>query len=93
MDEFGWSDAIYIGGIVLTAGITFVSTRYKLKEYIRDKTEILRDRIHQTEVELEKLHSKDELQQQIIDQFQKQVIDRLPEIYAILKSKTNGKSK
>ena len=81
-------DAIYIALIISTGIATFLTTKHKLKEYIRDRIDCLTDKIHTHEVEMERLKGRDENQQQIIDTFQKQVLDHLPALYEIA---TNAK--
>lgn len=84
MEQFGIRDVIYFAAIIGTGITTFLSTKHKLKEYVRDKVELLKDKIHKQEVEMEKLKGRDENQQQIIDTFQKQVLDHLPALYEIV---------
>lgn len=92
MEPFGIRDVLYIGGIALTAVITFIGTRHKLKELIRDKNEETKEKISDLRIEIEKLKSKDDLQQQVIDQFQKQVLDHLPRLFQIIENnKTSGR--
>lgn len=88
MENFGIKDVIYIATIIGTGIATFLSTKHKIKEYVRDKVESLKDRIHDHELEMEKLKGRDENQQQIIDTFQKQVLDHLPTLFEIA---TNSK--
>ena len=59
-------DVGYIVGIVGTAIATFLTTKHNLKEYVRDKLEDLKDKLHKQEVEIERLKGRDENQQQII---------------------------
>jgi hypothetical protein len=66
-------DALYIGGIIVSAIISFLGTRYKLKDYFKDK-------IHSLELQLKDLNSKDELQQQVIDQIGKQMDILVPKL-------------
>ncbi|WP_421497820.1 hypothetical protein [Flavobacterium columnare] len=77
-------DVGYIVGIVGTAIATFLTTKHNLKEYVRDKTDELKDKIHKQELELEKLKGRDENQQQIINLFQSQILDHLPKIYDLI---------
>jgi len=65
--EFEIKDVLYIVGIVVSALISFLGTRHKLKEYIRDKNDALKDKIHNLELLLKEQKSKDDLQQQVID--------------------------
>lgn len=92
-------DILYIGGIILTGVVTFLSTRFGLRTYVRDKIDEtenkiqtlsndLEDKIQKSNIEIVRLQNRDELHQQFISQFQKQILDRLPEIYvAIEKAK------
>ena len=73
--EFELKDGLYILGIVISAIIAFLGTKYRLKEYIRDKYDELKDQINILKIELEKQKSKDDLQQQIIEQIGKQITD------------------
>jgi len=91
MDYFGIKDVIYIATIIGTGIATFLTTKHKLKEYIRDRVDILKDCIHKQEVEMEKLKGRDENQQQIIDTFQKQVLDHLPALFEILNNSKKNK--
>ncbi|MCZ2129697.1 MAG: hypothetical protein LC109_05455 [Bacteroidia bacterium] len=92
--EFGLRDIIYIVGIVTTAVATFLTTKHNIKEFVRDKLDSLKDLLNDQKIEIERLKAKDENQQQIIDQFQKQVLDHLPALFEILKEKKdNGRKK
>lgn len=91
--EFGLKDMLYIVGIIVAGLSTFYTTKHNLKEYIRDKLENLKDKIHKQEVEIERLKGRDENQQQIINQFQTQILDHLPKIYEIINNQTNNKKR
>ena len=94
MDNFGLRDLIYVSTIVATMVGTFFATKHSIKEFVRDKIDILKDKLNEQKIEIEKLKSKDENQQQIIDQFQKQVLDYLPDLFEVLKErKDNGRKK
>jgi Na+/glutamate symporter len=93
MENFGIRDVIYIATIIGTGIATFLSTKHKLKEYVRDKIESLKEKIHSQEVEMEKLKGRDENQQQIIDTFQKQVLDHLPALYEIANNNSKKSKK
>lgn len=84
--NFDFRDLITIVGVVSSAIVTFLGTKHSLKEYVRDKVEILKDKVHLQEIEIEKLKGRDENQQQIIKTFQNQVLDHLPKIYEIINS-------
>ena len=53
----------------------------------RDKIEEQLKQIAELRVEIERLKSKDELQQQVIDQLKKHVLDNLPALYKALEDK------
>ncbi len=90
--EFGPRDILYIIGIIVTAVVTFLSTKHSLKDLIRDKNEALTQKINDMKVEMERINGKQNLQQQIIEQFQSQVLTHLPDLFAIIKEKKNGNS-
>ncbi|MBR9923073.1 MAG: hypothetical protein GYB31_19775 [Bacteroidetes bacterium] len=85
--EFGLKDLLYIIGIVVSAVISFLSTRYKIKEYIRDKIDDLKSEITELKLSHSRLSSKDELQQQVLDQIGKQVDKLIPQLINELKEK------
>jgi hypothetical protein len=66
-------DALYIGGIIVSAIISFLGTRHKLKDYFKDE-------IHSLELQLKDLNFKDDLQQQVIDQIGKQMDVLVPKL-------------
>ena len=78
---------ITVGSIALSAVITFFATKYGLKEHTNNKFNDLKDRLHDQELEIEKLKGRDENQQKIIDTFQNQVLDHLPTLYEIVNKK------
>lgn len=85
-------DLLYIVGIVASAIISFLGTRHKMKEYIRDKSDNLKEEVSNIKLEMKDLKAKDELQQQIIDQVGKQMDSLVYELMNQLKDKgTNGK--
>ena len=71
--EFEIKDVLYIIGMGGSALISFLGTRHKLKEYIRDKNDQLNEKIHKLEIQLNNLKSKDDLQQQVLDQIGSQM--------------------
>jgi len=87
MDPLSLRDVIYVGIIILTGVATFLTTKHNLSDKIQLTKEKLKDDIKSLELEIERLKGKDENQQQIIDQFQKQVLDHLPDLFEILKDK------
>ncbi len=78
-------DLVYLGVVFLTGAGVFFGTRIKLIDKIQKVKDELRDKTSKLELEIERLKGKDENQQQIIDQFQKQVLDHLPDLFEILK--------
>ncbi len=68
---------VSVGGIIAA----YFKTINKLEHKFRDKIEDQNKHISEIKIELEKLKSKDEIQQQIIDQLKTQVIDNLPNLY------------
>lgn len=89
--EFGIKDVLYIVGIIVAGLSTFYTTKHNLKEYVRDRLDGLKDKLHGQEVEIERLKGRDENQQQIINQFQTYILDHLPKIYEIINNQTNIK--
>ncbi len=89
--EFGARDVLYIIGVIVTAVVTFLSTKHSLKDLIRDKNEELNQKINDMKIDLERLNGKQNLQEQIIQQFQSQVLNHLPDLFSIIKEKKNGK--
>ena len=87
MDPLGLRDIIYVGVILLTGVVTFLTTKHNLSDKIQVTKESLKEDLKNLELEIERLKGKDENQQQIIDQFQKQVLDHLPDLFEILKDK------
>jgi|GEM_PF-5074322 len=85
--ELEIKDLVYFGVILLTGAGIFFGTRFKLIDKIQKTKDELMDRIIKVELQIERLKGKDENQQQIIDQFQKQVLDHLPDLFEILKDK------
>jgi len=89
--EFGLKDILYIVGIAVSALGTFLGTRHKLKEYIRDKNDELRNKLHNLELQLKDQKSKDDLQQQVIDQIGKQMDDLVPKLIEALNERKKSK--
>lgn len=85
--EFGLKDLLYITGIVVSAVVSFLSTRHKMKEYVRDKTDELKKDIHKLELSQSKLEAKDDLQQQVIDQIGEQMNKLIPILVTEVKVK------
>lgn len=91
MNQLELRDYLYIGGIILTGVVTFISTRHKLKEHIRDKHDDLKEQINQLKLEMKDLKSKDELQQQVIDQMSKSNQEVISKLLNIAETKNNGR--
>ena len=91
--EFGLKDTLYIIGIIVAGLSTFFTTRHNLKEYVRDRIDELKDKIHKQEIEIEKLKGRDENQQQILKILQTNVLDKIPNMLDMNTKKVNDKSK
>jgi hypothetical protein len=84
-------DILYILGIVVSGVVAFLTTRHKMKEYVRDKTDSLKDEIYELKLKHQELKSKDDLQQQVIDQIGKQIDTLLPKLMEAVNSKKASK--
>ncbi len=100
MEPLSIKDLLYIISIVVAAVVTFLTTKHNLKDYIRDKTEesnrsinVNKDLIAEQKVELEKMKTSLEYQKQIIDEFKKQIMPHLPEIYNLLNERRKNGNK
>lgn len=102
MNSLGLKDVIYIVGMIITGVITFLSTRHKIKELIRDKYDELTKQnnalkedytkqINDLKLELKDLKSKDDLQQQVIEQMTKTNEELIPKLLNALNGKSNGR--
>ncbi|NOZ46222.1 MAG: hypothetical protein GXO79_05505 [Chlorobi bacterium] len=89
--EFELKDVFYIAGIAVTALGTFLGTKHNLKDYIRDKSENLKDKIHSLELKLNEQKAKDDLQQQVIDQIGKQMDTLVPKLIEALNKRQKAK--
>jgi gas vesicle protein len=58
-----------------------------MKEYIRDKTDLLKDDINELKIKHQELKSKDDLQQLVLDQIGKQIDELLPKLVEAVNSK------
>ena len=85
--NFEIKDLIYIIGIVVSAVISFLGTRYKMKEYIRDKIDEIKKEINEINKTHLELKFKDELQQQVLDQIGKQIDELIPKLVDGLNNK------
>ncbi len=91
--EFELKDVLYIVGIVVSTLITFFGTRHGLKDYIRDKNDELKEQISDLKITLQEQKSKDDLQQQVIDQIGKQMDDLIPKLIGRLELKKQDDEK
>ena len=71
--EFGLKDIIYIVGIVASVLVSHFSTRQGIKEYVRDKNDDIKKEIESLKVRLEEHRSKDDMQEQVINQLRDQM--------------------
>ncbi|MEM8894697.1 MAG: hypothetical protein AAGC88_08975 [Bacteroidota bacterium] len=93
--ELGLKDIIYVLTIFGAAVGTFFSTKHGLKNYTRDRFDELNTRfsdhvlkvtehISDLRLENERLKGKLELQDQIVQQFRREVLDHLPKLYQLV---------
>jgi hypothetical protein len=91
-----------IGIPVLTLIVGVVVAFYKMKNEFKEELNKVEkefseklvkqnQKTHQLEIDIVTLKGRDENQQQIINQFQSQVLDHLPKIYEIINNQTNNK--
>lgn len=85
--NFEIKDLIYTIGIVVSAVISFLGTRHKMKEYIRDKNDELKNEIIELKSKGQELKFKDELQQQVIDQIGKQIDELITKLISEINHK------
>lgn len=76
--EFGIKDILYFVGLVVSIIATFLGTRYKLKEYVRDRHDSLKEELNSIRLQLKEQEHKDALQQQVIDQMSSFINSVLP---------------
>lgn len=69
--------------IISTSGVAIISHFLAIGK--------LKDRIHNNEIEIERLKTKDALQQQILDQLDNLVLKNLPDFFEALKMSKNGR--
>lgn len=87
MEAFGSKDVLYIVGYAATIVATFLITKHGIRDYVRDKYDQLKDEITQIKIENKELKSRDDLQQQVIDQLRKQLEDLIPKLVEAIKRK------
>lgn len=88
-----WKDVCYLVGILIAGLSTFYTTKHNLKEYVRDKVDELKDKIHKQEIEIEKLKGRDENHQQILKMLQTNVLDKIPNMLDMDIKQVNNKNK
>lgn len=85
--EFEIKDVIYIATIVASVIISFLGTKHKLKDYVRDKNDAINEKLNELKVKLTEQKAKDDLQQQVIDQIGKQMDILIPQLIEALNLK------
>ncbi len=78
-------------GIILSGVAVYFKTINQLEHRFRDKIDDQNKQINDLRLEIVTLKSKDDLQQQVIDQIKKQVLDNLPAFYEVLNQKEKKK--
>ena len=78
-------------GIILSGVAVYFKTINQLEHRFRDKIDDQNKQINDLRLEMVNLKSKDDLQQQVIDQIKKQVLDNLPAFYEVLNQKEKKK--
>lgn len=79
--------AITILSLIIGGVVVYYTALHKLKDYFRDKLEEQNKFINELKIEIEKLKSKDEIQQITIDQLSKYFLSNLADFIEILKNK------
>ena len=78
-------------GIILSGVAVYFKTINQLEHRFRDKIDNQNKQINDLRLEMVNLKSKDDLQQQVIDQIKKQVLDNLPTFYEAINQKEKKK--
>jgi hypothetical protein len=78
-------------GIILSGVAVYFRTINQLEHRFRDKIDEQNKQINELRLEMVNLKSKDDLQQQVIDQIKKQVLDNLPAFYEAISQKEKKK--
>ncbi len=78
-------------GIILSGVAVYFKTINQLEHRFRDKIDEKNKQINDLRLEMVNLKSKDDLQQQVIDQIKKQVLDNLPAFYEAINQKEKKK--
>lgn len=87
MDYKILSIVIAILSAIVSGIVGFFSAKYGLKDFVRDKHEELVKKIHDLEIQLEKLKSKDEVQQTVIESLGRSFQDIVTQINQELKTR------
>ncbi len=67
MDDIVLQIIVFVASIVITAIVTFFTTKHNLREHTNEKYNELKDKLHLQELEIERLKSRDDNQQMAID--------------------------
>jgi cell division protein FtsL len=78
-------------GIIISGVAVYFRTIHQLEYRFRDKIDEQNKQINDLKLEMVNLKSKDDLQQQVIDQIKKQVLDNLPAFYEAISQKEKKK--
>ncbi|MCU0470881.1 MAG: hypothetical protein MUF58_20035 [Arcicella sp.] len=82
---------LLILGIIISGVAVYFRTIHQLEQRFRDKIDEQNRQINDLKIEIVNLKNKDELQQLVIDQFKKQVLDNLPAFYDAINQKDKKK--
>jgi cell division protein FtsL len=82
---------LLILGIIISGVAVYFRTIHQLEQRFRDKIDEQNRQINDLKIEVVNLKNKDELQQLVIDQFKKQVLDNLPAFYDAINQKDKKK--
>lgn len=83
--------AISISGSLITLIVGYYTAYGKLKDSINEKDSIMKEKIHELELEMKDLKHKDELQQMVIESLSKNFQDMITKFNNELNTKKNGK--
>ncbi len=70
---------------------TFFGTKHNLKEYARDKIDELKSELHKQQLQMTELKAKDDLQEQVIEQINKQLTTLIPRLFEALSRQERSK--
>ena len=82
---------LLILGFIISGVVVYFRTINQLEHKFRDKIDEQNKQINDLRLEIVNLKSKDDLQQLVIDQFKKQVLDNLPAFYEAISQKDKKK--